>query len=132
MARERIKKILNFEIPDRIGIFDDFADSAIQKWRGDGNLPGDVAPQEYFDFDIRLFGFSQDFRIDSKNEISLGRMKKPSTGENLKANYDNAARGEKFLVLSCMEPFEHMARIVGKEKLLTMMAEEANNLLAAA
>ena len=125
-SQERIKKILNFTIPDRIGIVDDFVDITIQKWRDEGSLSKDVSPREYFDFDIRLFGFDQGFNIDSKNVISLERIDNPTTGEGLRDNYDKAKSGQKFLALTCMEPFEHIARIVGKEKLLTMMAEEAN------
>ena len=129
-SRKKIRKILDFKIPDRIGIFDDFADSAVQKWRGEENLPGDVAPQEYFNFDIRLFGFGQDFIVGSKNSASLERINSPSTGERLNGNYEKAHKEERFLALSCMEPFEHIARSVGRERLLTMMAEESNKAAA--
>lgn len=132
-SRERIKKILEFKTPDRVGISDDFTESAIQRWKNEGSLPKDISPQEHFDFDIRLFGFDQDFHIDSKNIISLERINKASVGESIKNNYDRPNNDKKFLALSCMEPFEHIARIIGKEELLTMMAEEANkaaNLIA--
>lgn len=125
-SRDRIKTILDFKTPDRVGISDDFAEDAIERWRGEGTLPKDTSPQEYFDFDIRLFGFDQNFHIDSKDVASLDRLNKSSTGEELKDNYESAKRKEKFLVLSCMEPFEHIARILGRERLLAMMAEEAN------
>ena len=125
-SRDRIKKILDLKEPDRVGISDDFADNVIQKWRNDGSLPGKMTPQEYFDFDIRLFGFDQSFHKDEKNVITAARMNTPSTGEDLKDNYDSANKNEKFLTLSCMEPFEHVSRVVGREKLLVMMAEEAN------
>jgi len=113
-------------MPDRVGIFDDFSEEAIHKWRNEGKLPKDTAPQEYFDFDIRLFSFNQSFDIGSKNVFSLERINNPAIGERLKDNYEKGKKEEKFLVLSCMEPFEHIVRIVGKERLLTMMAEEAN------
>lgn len=125
-ARERIKKILEFKVPDRVGIADDIAESTIQRWRGEGSLSENISPQDYFDFDIRLFGFNQDSFLDSKNSITLERINNPAIGEDLKESYDDAKRKGKFLALSCMEPFEHISRIVGREKLLTMMAEEAN------
>jgi uroporphyrinogen decarboxylase len=125
-SRERIKKTLEFKMPDRIGIFDDFADSAVKKWRNDGSFPEEALPQEYFDFDVRLFGFNQNFHIDSKNVASLERINNPSIGESLRSNYDKTNSTKKFLILGFMEPFEHVARIVGKERLLTMMAEEAD------
>ena len=111
---------------DRVGIFDDFADSAIQKWETEKILPRGITPQEYFDFDIRLFGFNQSFDGGPKDTVSLERINNPSIGEPLKNNYDKARNQEKFLILACMEPFEHVARIVGKEKLLMMMAEESD------
>jgi len=123
-SRERIKKIFDFKIPDRVGIFDDFSDGAIKKWRNEKKLPRDVSPQEYFDFDIRLFGFEQTFNIDLEKSLFLERINNPSIGESLKDNYDEANKKEKFLVLSLMEPFEHIAKILGEEKLLTMMAKD--------
>ena len=98
-SRERVKKILEFRMPDRIGIADDFGESAVQKWRNEGSLPKDDSPQEYFDFDIRLFGFNQDFLPDSKNPITLERINNSAIGESLKEGYDDAQRKNKFLVL---------------------------------
>ena len=125
-SRNRIKSTLELKTPDRIGILDDFTDNAIQKWRSSGNISEKENPQEYFDFDIRLFGFNQDFNPYSRNAISMERINNPSTGESLKDNCELANSKQKFLVLSCMEPFEHIARVLGREKLLTLMAEEAN------
>jgi uroporphyrinogen decarboxylase len=125
-SRERINKILKHEIPDRIGIFDDITNNAVEKWKGEEGYPKDADTGEYFDFDIRLFGFDQTYNFDSKNIVSLERINNPSVGESLKTNYEKAKGEEKFLALACMEPFEHIARIVGREKLLMMMAEEAN------
>ena len=80
-SRERIKRIMDFKVPDRVGICDDFDGKAVQKWRAEGMMPGGIGPQEYFDFDIRLFGFDQCFRLDSENKISLERINSPSCGE---------------------------------------------------
>lgn len=43
-SRERINKILNFEIPDRIGVWDHFCDGVFE----------DIHREEYFDYDIKL------------------------------------------------------------------------------
>lgn len=111
---------------DRVGIADDFAEGVIRIWREEGLLSKDKSPEDYFDFDIRLFGFDQIFRLGEKNAVTLDRINNPSIGESLKASYEEAKAKNRFLVLACMEPFEHIARVVGREGLLTMMAEEAN------
>lgn len=125
-SRERISAILDFKIPDRIGIADEFDDKAIRAWKSKGKLPQDISPQEYFDFDIRLFGFNQDFRMAERSIVADSRIDRPFTGESIKDQYERARQKEKFLVLSCVEPFEHIARTIGRDMLLTMMAEEAN------
>ena len=125
-SRERVKRTLELKTPDRVGVFDDFSDNVVQKWIDDGNLPAGTVPQEYFGFDIRLLGFDQNFNKDEKNVISLERINTPSAGESLKDNYDDANGKERFLILSCMEPFEHISRSLGREDILTMMAGEAN------
>lgn len=127
-SRERIKRTLGFKLPDRIGIADDFTEKTIKKWADAGKFPKGERAEEYFDFDIRLFGFNQDFNPAAKNPITAERLDKPATGECLKDSYKKAESGEKFLVLSCVEPFEHISAILGREKVLTMMAEEANKI----
>jgi len=125
-ARDRIKKTLEFETPDRVGLLDDITDNAVERWKKEKGMPEGAIAQEYFDFDVRLFGFDQSFNINAKNPVAPERFERPSTGESIKTSYDSAKRNERFLALSCMEPFEHIARIVGREKLLMMMAEEGS------
>ncbi|MEA3305210.1 MAG: uroporphyrinogen decarboxylase family protein [Candidatus Omnitrophota bacterium] len=124
-SRNRIKNILELKTPDRIGILDDFTDNTVHEWKKSGSFSEGEAPQEYFDFDIRLFGFNQDFNPDSKNAVSFERVNNVSTGESLKDNFEKSNLAMKFLTLSCMEPFEHIARAIGREKLLVLMAEDA-------
>jgi len=50
-CRTRIKKILNFEFPDRVGIWDAYWPETLQRWRNEG-LPDDIDPREYFEHDI--------------------------------------------------------------------------------
>ena len=127
-SRDRIKKTFDFKLPDRVGISDDFTGPVIKKWKNAGKLAKEANPQEYFDFDIRLFGFNQDFTLAGKNTVTAERFNNPTTGESLKTSYEHAKSGNRFLVLSCIEPFEHIAGLLGREKVLTMMAEEANEI----
>lgn len=53
-SRERIKRILNHEATDRIGIVDSYWPETIEEWHKEG-LPEDVEPSDYFDHDIRLY-----------------------------------------------------------------------------
>lgn len=50
-GRERVKTILNFGIPDRIGIFDAPWPETIARWHKEG-LPQETSPHEYFGFDV--------------------------------------------------------------------------------
>lgn len=50
-SRERMDKILNFEVVDRIGMLDAFWPETIKRWHQEG-LPEDIYPSEYFDFDV--------------------------------------------------------------------------------
>lgn len=125
-SRERIKETFEFKMPDRLGMCDDITDNAMRKWEKDGDIRGAIIPQEFFGFDIRSFGFDQSFDIKGKSCLSLERVERPSIGESLKARYEKAEKEERFLALSCMEPFEHISGAVGRENLLMMMAGEAD------
>ena len=48
---ERIKKLLTFQQPDRIGKTDAFWEDTLPRWRTEG-LPSDVDIKDYFGFDI--------------------------------------------------------------------------------
>ncbi|MDD2707223.1 MAG: hypothetical protein PHV34_04380 [Verrucomicrobiae bacterium] len=50
-SRERIKKTFNFEIPDRVGIFDAPWPETVQRWQNEG-LPKNIHVNDYFDYDI--------------------------------------------------------------------------------
>ena len=52
--KKRIKKTLEFEIPDRIGVADDFAENVIRKWKEDGSIPREVKPEEPSPLERRL------------------------------------------------------------------------------
>ncbi|MHC4984326.1 MAG: hypothetical protein ACYTF6_14315, partial [Planctomycetota bacterium] len=64
-SRERISKIMNFEVPDRIGIFDWFWPGTVERWKNEG-LPADVDLREHFGFDIAQIGCDQSFRLEHK------------------------------------------------------------------
>lgn len=70
-GKERIKKILNHKLPDRIGIFDFFDEITLINWEKQAHLV-DIDPVEYFDFDL-------DFKVDNpdKNKFVLIRLDGP-------------------------------------------------------
>lgn len=50
-SRERIRKLVGFQEPDRIGKFDAFWEDTLARWHREG-LPSDTSVVNYFDFDI--------------------------------------------------------------------------------
>ena len=54
-SRERVKRALNIEEPDRVPITDSVWVSTVERWRREG-LPSDLSPAEYFDYEIARFG----------------------------------------------------------------------------
>jgi uroporphyrinogen decarboxylase len=54
-ARERVLAALNFEEGDRIPIHDTLWEVTVDRWHSEG-LPVDVAPNEFFDYDMVWFG----------------------------------------------------------------------------
>jgi len=117
---------MDFQTSDRVGVSDDFTEGALLRWKREGGLPEGRSPQEFFDFDIRLFGFDQGFSAESEDAAGIDRINAPSTGEALTLTYEKAKRQDRFLALSFMEPFEHISGVVGREQLLMMMAEDAD------
>lgn len=54
-SKERVLKVLNHQIPDRIPIMDSPWSSTVQRWHKEG-LPEDTTPMEYFGFEFEYFG----------------------------------------------------------------------------
>lgn len=54
-SRERVKRALSFEEPDRVPIADSIWQSTVERWHREG-LPADMSPAEYFDYEIVRFG----------------------------------------------------------------------------
>ena len=64
-SRERIQKIMNFEVPDRIGIFDWHWAAALNRWREEG-LPEDANLSKHFGYDMISIGVDSSFRLERK------------------------------------------------------------------
>jgi len=64
-SRNRIKKLLQFEEPDRVGISDSFWVETIERWQKEG-LPLNVPIYDYFDLDCWWIMFEQRFGFDEK------------------------------------------------------------------
>ena len=54
-SRERIKRALSLEEPERVPIQDSLWVSTVERWRREG-MPTDVSPAEYFDYEMVTFG----------------------------------------------------------------------------
>jgi len=64
-SRERIAAIMDFRIPDRVGMFDWFWPGAIERWKREG-LPENVDLHRHFGFDLVQVGYDQSFRFEQK------------------------------------------------------------------
>lgn len=70
-SRERIQRTFNFQIPDRVGIYDYYWKETLDRWHDEG-LPKDTLYEEYFDHDIWYTmeswesDFDQSLRIPEK------------------------------------------------------------------
>lgn len=54
-SRERIKRALSLQEPDRVPIQDALWVSTVERWRQEG-MATDVSPAEYFDYEMVMFG----------------------------------------------------------------------------
>ncbi|MEM2465566.1 MAG: uroporphyrinogen decarboxylase family protein [Candidatus Bathyarchaeia archaeon] len=82
-SKERIKAILNFEEPDRVGMHDEFWLETIKRWKEEGGLPPDapeppegadykyIAPK-YFDMDMVFVEIDPSPRFEKKVLYSEG------------------------------------------------------------
>jgi len=98
-SNERIRKILDFQRPDRIGIHDAFLDTTIERWKSDG-FPRDVTPEEYFGFDLDIINI-EDVLAD---------------------NIPGGQKGARFNILAFSEPFQKLCDIMGREYALRRLA----------
>lgn len=134
-SRERIKATIDFQQPDRIGIHDTFWDETLEAWQKQG-FPKNSNFEEYFDFDIRLFSFDQEFMTEEEIyvksqtdwEAAKGYLKpgieRLDDLDELKKGYEKAKNEEKFLVISFSEPFENISQLLGREETLIAMAHQ--------
>jgi len=64
-SRERIKTLLSFKEPDRIGMHDAHWEDTLTRWRGEG-LPSDADPQDYFGFDFDFLYLDASLRLPER------------------------------------------------------------------
>lgn len=64
-SKERIKSILSFEIPDRIGTNDEYWLTTQDRWYKEG-LPENISADDYFETEIRGISFDWSFRFEEK------------------------------------------------------------------
>jgi len=56
---------MNFEVPDRVGMFDWIWPGTVQRWRNEG-LPEGLDLHKHFGFDLAQMGYDQSFRFEHK------------------------------------------------------------------
>lgn len=100
-SKERIRRCLNFEQPDRIGIYDVFLKETVEEWRSQG-LPKGQEAQDYFGHDFETVSLS-----------------KPGL---------NGVDEAKFISISIYEPFTQACKELGMEETLKKMAYEIRHL----
>jgi len=103
-SKERITKILSFERPDRVGIYDSFCKETLAEWQSQG-YPATLSPDEYFGFDFKLFDL---------HDI------------NLEKNITSPKYRDKFLTLSFSGPFEVISQKNGKLNFLKEFKSNPN------
>ncbi|MFH1995672.1 MAG: uroporphyrinogen decarboxylase family protein [Candidatus Omnitrophota bacterium] len=108
-SKNRIKKILDFETPDRVGLMDMFWDETRAAW----GETLQTTPEEFFDFDIRLF--------DLEKKITKKRLD----------TFFSPALEDRFLALSFSEPFQKYADKVGLQNALEDVAKDPKRLFRA-
>ena len=64
-SRERISAIMDFGVPDRVGMFDWFWPGTTERWQREG-LPEGVNLQKHFGLDLVQVGYDQSFRFDRR------------------------------------------------------------------
>lgn len=64
-SKERVRKLLVFEEPDRIARADGFWEDTLARWRAEG-LPPEVDPSDYFDFDFDWLYLDASLRLPEK------------------------------------------------------------------
>ncbi len=104
-SKQRIKQILDFDVPDRIGIHDTFLESTLKGWKDNG-LPKDLLPEDYFNFDIKL--------IDIDDTLLPLR----------------AQDKEKFLCISFPEPFQSLCDAHTTQETLKKIASDPEGIKA--
>ncbi|MCD6291144.1 MAG: hypothetical protein J7M34_11625 [Anaerolineae bacterium] len=63
--RDRIRTLLSFQEPDRIGLADAFWVDTLARWREEG-LPADVDPSDYFGFDFDSLFLDASLRLPER------------------------------------------------------------------
>ncbi len=92
-SKERIKRILDFKTPDRIGIMDMFWSETKRNWQALLNKE----PEEHFDMDIRV--------LDCDRDIGRGVLNE----------FFSEINENRFLALSIRDPFQRYVDDVGLE-----------------
>jgi len=64
-SRERVRRVLAGQRPDRIPVYDSYWETTLERWRQEG-LPADVSPHEALDCDIVMLGGDDTLRLPER------------------------------------------------------------------
>ncbi|MBN1267621.1 MAG: hypothetical protein JXA25_19170 [Anaerolineales bacterium] len=64
-SRELVKRVLNRQPVDRIPMYDSFWTEVVRDFHNQG-IPADTRPEDYFQFDLDMFWFEQDFLLPKR------------------------------------------------------------------
>jgi hypothetical protein len=120
ISKKRIRKILNFQRPDRIGIYDAYDKKTLEAWRNKG-MPEDVWEEDYFGLDFCRFGFDQSIKAGSPES----RLKGASVGRPIE---DSRNASDKSVSFSFLEPFGHACARFGLQHVLGQLASGSKDL----
>lgn len=121
-SRECINATLKGEKKDRLGHFDIFSESVLEKWQRE-KFKKEIYPEEEFNLDIVLFGYRYKEYSSWKKDGDLKPLFPRPSVENLESCDDNypleseiykrAVLEEKYICVAVPGPFQHVCNLYG-------------------
>lgn len=121
-SKECINATLEGKKKEKLGHFDIFSDSILDKWQSEG-LQKEVFPEEKFNLDIVLFGYNwgeSEFLQKDEELEQVFPLPDISNLEGCHYNYpikskvyENAKLNEKYICVAFPGPFQHLCTLFG-------------------
>lgn len=122
-SRDRIKDILNFRLPDRVGITDSFWPETIERWHREG-LPADKSPADYFGIEWECIYMDTSFQFEERlledyEEYMIRRNTDGMTAKFLK-HRSTPPQFLDFVIKTKEDWMEHKSRLTANERRISM------------